>query len=468
MASAGLQFDVLVVGGGISGLACAHKLFQCGYSVALVEARWKLGGRTSSIKISNGTSRGPPLRFNIGAAWIHCSNDNPLVPLIKKHNIPTKENSGQVGMLDHLYFPNAPELTSDERTAVEKIMQKLQIEFERIQLDLQERGKDRSVADVLEQIFRHEEALSDQFHGNGRISGTVRWLMSQLAQYEGSSLKNISALHSSLEFGRDEVVEERQGPDRIVLTYEELINSMASQLPANSFFLNDPVISIDYQNHPIVRTQSGRLLQARRVVVTAPLGVLKSNKIQFLPPLSARKQTAIQRIGYGIMNKIVLHFEDCFWDPDCHSFGIISEPVQFPYWLNQYRICGKPVLIGLYAGQFPLQIQEEGWSDERIRDTALTALANSFSIVLPGLVDWFITHWEKEEWILGSYSYSHFLSSTEDFDIVAEPVEGKIFFAGEHTNKEEHGYVHGAFSSGVSVATQIHELDTKTKPLARL
>ncbi len=41
-------------------------------------------------------------------------------------------------------------------------------------------------------------------------------------------------------------------------------------------------------------------------MVTAPLGVLKRDLIRFDPPLPPEKQQAIQRLGYGVLNKVRL------------------------------------------------------------------------------------------------------------------------------------------------------------------
>lgn len=45
-------------------------------------------------------------------------------------------------------------------------------------------------------------------------------------------------------------------------------------------------------------------LQADYCVVTVPLGVLKDGRPNFLPPLPAWKNTAIQGMGFGLLNKV--------------------------------------------------------------------------------------------------------------------------------------------------------------------
>ena len=48
----------------------------------------------------------------------------------------------------------------------------------------------------------------------------------------------------------------------------------------------------------------GEVIEADEVVLTAPLGVLKSDMIDFDPPLPSWKQGAINRMGFGLLNKV--------------------------------------------------------------------------------------------------------------------------------------------------------------------
>ena len=56
------------------------------------------------------------------------------------------------------------------------------------------------------------------------------------------------------------------------------------------------------------------------VVVTLPLGVLKAGlrdptneAVQFEPPLPAAKRSAIEALGFGRLEKVVLRFGNNFW-----------------------------------------------------------------------------------------------------------------------------------------------------------
>jgi lysine-specific histone demethylase 1 len=76
------------------------------------------------------------------------------------------------------------------------------------------------------------------------------------------------------------------------------------------------------------------LLSGDAVLCTLPLGVLKQctasntqgvpNTVQFIPPLPDWKVAAIQRLGFGNLNKVVLCFERIFWDPNANLFGHVG------------------------------------------------------------------------------------------------------------------------------------------------
>ncbi|KAI5298423.1 hypothetical protein KEM55_003414, partial [Ascosphaera atra] len=63
-----------------------------------------------------------------------------------------------------------------------------------------------------------------------------------------------------------------------------------------------------------VLCEDGTVIRADKILVTAPLGVLKNGSIKFNPPLPDWKTDAIQSLGYGNMNKVILVFEKSFWD----------------------------------------------------------------------------------------------------------------------------------------------------------
>lgn len=60
------MFDVVVVGAGFSGLQAAYKAQQAGLSVAVVEARERVGGKSWTVPLANGRGNA-----DLGAAWVN-------------------------------------------------------------------------------------------------------------------------------------------------------------------------------------------------------------------------------------------------------------------------------------------------------------------------------------------------------------------------------------------------------------
>ena len=56
-----------------------------------------------------------------------------------------------------------------------------------------------------------------------------------------------------------------------------------------------------------------------------------------------------------------------------------------------------------------------------------------------------IQNWSKEPYIQGSYSHYNDYS---DMEILGEPIDNKVFFAGEALHEEANSTVHGAGESG--------------------
>jgi lysine-specific histone demethylase 1 len=92
-----------------------------------------------------------------------------------------------------------------------------------------------------------------------------------------------------------------------------------------------------------VQTQDGNVYEADYAVVTLPLGVLKErylialctlihSDVKFTPSLPEWKTNAIQRLGFGLLNKVRLRFyfsdlkvalcfPHVFWNDDLDYFG---------------------------------------------------------------------------------------------------------------------------------------------------
>jgi len=99
--------------------------------------------------------------------------------------------------------------------------------------------------------------------------------------------------------------------------------------------------------------------------------VLKAGSITFHPPLPSEKITAIERMGFGLLDKIVLRFSSAFWPKGAGKLGMSLERLslilytgftsslrgEFPWWLNYHSIQNEPILVCFISAHFARAMQ---------------------------------------------------------------------------------------------------------------
>uniref|UniRef100_A0A2D4P013 L-amino-acid oxidase n=1 Tax=Micrurus surinamensis TaxID=129470 RepID=A0A2D4P013_MICSU len=241
--------------------------------------------------------------------------------------------------------------------------------------------------------------------------------------------------------------------------YSPLIEKLAEGLDIR---LNVPVCSIDYSGEEVkVTTKDGTLWTAQKVLVAVPLTILQKPAIQFNPALSDRKMKAINSLGAGVIEKIALQFPYRFWESKIQGadyFGHIppnsSKRGLFSvfYDMDPQRKCS--VLMSVITGDAVRTIRK--LDDKEVLQQCMTVLRELFKEQeVPDPVKYFITRWSKDPWIQMAYSFVKTGGSGEAYDILAEDIQGKIFFAGEATNRHFPQTVTGAYLSGVREASKI-------------
>jgi len=89
--------------------------------------------------------------------------------------------------------------------------------------------------------------------------------------------------------------------------YGQLANGLASSPTILDIRYNHGVKQIKYVEQQNRRIAEDESIQADAVVLTVPLGVLKSGRITFEPELPAQKTDAISRLGFGLLNKVLFN-----------------------------------------------------------------------------------------------------------------------------------------------------------------
>ena len=202
-------------------------------------------------------------------------------------------------------------------------------------------------------------------------------------------------------------------------------------------------------------TSTGSSYQTRHVLVTVPLGVLKTKQIEFSHPLSRKRTAAIKSLGMGLMNKCCLRFDRVFWPEISDVFSYLGEKDGYwSEWLSLSKVSGKPVLMGFNVGESARDI--ETMDDGATVDQAMQVLKSIFGPAVPDPVAAQISRWGKDPYAMGAYSFNAVGTDRKTRQALAgADWGGRLVFAGEAAHAEHPATVHGAYLSGQEAARLI-------------
>ena len=419
---------VVVIGAGLAGLAAAQSLAQANYPVVVLEARDRLGGRTWT------STHWPDLPVDMGASWIHGLRGNPLTALARSAAVDLVITDYDNALI---YGPSGRPLGPDEETYLARLGDLITTAL----VAAQGHDPDQSVQ-IAVRAALDWPALSptDQEQVNFLLNST-------LEQEYGGSVSQLSAhWYDDGEFF--------SGPDALLPGgYQGLVRVLAQGLDIR---LQQAVQAVDWSGGAVVVTTNQATYRAERVVVSLPLGVLKSGAVKFSPPLPEAKTTAISRLGIGVLNKCYLRFPRVFW-PDTVDWleQISAPPGLWAEWVSLVPSLRQPVLLGFNAADQGRAIED--WGDGAIVASALATLQRLFGRRIPEPLDYQISRWQRDRYALGAYSFNALGSTPAMRDHLAQGLAGRLFFAGEATSRQYFGTAHGAYLSGLAVAQQIRQ-----------
>ncbi len=97
-------------------------------------------------------------------------------------------------------------------------------------------------------------------------------------------------------------------------------------------------------------------------------------------------------------------------------------------------------------------------SDAQMIEDIMAHLRDIYGNDIPNPTNMLRTKWQSNENSFGSYSYTALGTEMQHFDDLAQEINNKVFFAGEHTHRDYFSNAHGAYLSGIREADKIISL----------
>lgn len=415
--------SVIVIGAGLAGLTAARRLLAGGAKVTLLEARDRIGGRIWT------SHAWPDMPIDLGASWIHGQEGNPLTALADEAGASRLATSYDAAMmLDQ--SGKAVDL-EDELEEAEALVTKAVKAAEK-------RERDLPLSEAVE--------ASPGWRGAGpRLRRLVRHHVNSTREQEyGGSWRELSAWH-----GDDS--EEFDGGDVLFPGgFSQITAHLARGLDIR---LGQPVARISPAARGVtVQTRSGETHVADHVILTVPLGVLKSGSIQFGEVLAPARQAAMDHLRMGLLNKCWLRFPRLAWPDDVDWIEWLGpDDGYWAEWVSLARAARLPVLLGFHAG-------DQARDMERLDDRAMAAAAHEalkamFGNAFPKPEAAQVTRWSQDPFARGSYSFNAVgVTPKTRSALSGAEWEGRLVFAGEATSPRHFGTAHGAVMSGLAAA----------------
>ncbi|TWI38749.1 flavin monoamine oxidase family protein [Mesorhizobium tianshanense] len=440
--------DVVVVGAGLSGLYAALLLKEAGLSVAVFEARNRVGGLTFS---PNSAAYGG--RVDLGGQWVS-PKQRRINALIDRYSAPLVKQfvTGQrVCLHGKDTFVGAmgtvPGLNDEEQADYKNAYGLLYEAMDRIAPNPWESDDAAKLDSMTYATWVNTICQPGRVHGAmTRIPGA----------YYGALAEEISALELLQKLkscgGPVFMSDTDTGGQSAHMMGSQIVSEGMARDLGDDIVLSAPARAVDWSNgEATVFTDAGAWRSRNVVFATSPTMI---SQIRFTPHLPSKRRLLHQRFPNGRNTKAVIVYERPFWRDRNLNGNVIATDgsLTAAYDLGDEQ-AGKGILITLFTGVAAYRV--DNLAPDRRKARVLELLTQALGAEAQNPIEYMDQVWADEEWSGGASS--PFLvpgALTTIGGELREPV-GPLHWAGTHMSREYRGYMEGALAAGEAAATRI-------------
>jgi monoamine oxidase len=395
--------DVVVVGAGAAGLACAGALTSAGREVVVLEARDRIGGRVNTMRTACGAV------VELGAQVVHPTAEPALddvVRLAGLRTVPLARDAAVVVVDDGRRW-EAAELMKERPPAPWVVEHWLGA------------ARPGTVAEALEVLPQAARRLA------------IAWLDQAIGGDSHTlDVLGVAAAREARSNGTEQV---------LVDGFGRVAEWLAEGLDVR---LESPVDTVRWADDR-AELHAAEPLSARAVVVTVPPSVVLASGLRFEPPLSGTRFASLPRLASCDALSIVLRTTEA---ATRSAWVLLAEPPS-GLWRTT---AGSVVVVGHIKGPHAAQARERPWTPEDA-----TRVVTQVDPHLGAVIDVELCDWGADPWARGAFPVP-VAGADEASRRWAEPVASVLFFAGDSsTDSTVRGLVQGAISSGRRAASEV-------------
>lgn len=445
--NANANAQVLVIGGGISGLTAAAKLVKAGAEVTVLEARDRVGGRTWT-EYFNGH------HCDVGGAYVGVSQDRILrvadeygIETYKVYNPPDGINVMYLNNKRKTYVGLIPNLSPFKLLDLNSVMVAIEREATKVHGGKPWECKDAEKLDSMTlQQWIDERVWTDD------VKALIRNIVQGALCVEPSQISLLAFFSGVNACGGYMEVENAQ--ELKFKTGAQSISDAIAKYLGTRVVLSAPVSLITQTSEGVsARTRDGRVFNANYMIFACAPTLYSS--ISFSPPLPALKRSLGQRLPMGCIIKTVMRYKEPFWRNKGFSGIVVSDkgPVSSTY--DDSKPDGS--MYGLVG--FVVASHANNWMNSTTAERK-AAICEQYAFMF-GTKDalepeiYIEKNWNAEEFSGGCFVAVPGPRTTIDFGPELWKPFDRIHFAGTETATIWRGFMDGAVQAGERAAHEV-------------